>query len=38
MVDRKNEMNIDIRYLHGILTFMVYLYDKLQKMELYSMR
>ena len=27
MIDRRNEMNVDIRYLHGILTCMLYLYD-----------
>ena len=30
MVDRKNEMNVDIRYLHGILICMLYLYDILE--------
>ena len=30
MVDRKNEMNVDIEYLHRILTCMLYLYDILE--------
>ena len=29
MADQKNEMNVDIRYLHGILTCMIYLYYRL---------